>query len=709
MPKQSSGPIAVPEENCWRRENARRFAIAIDGEAYFRAVREAILAARKRVFILGWDIHSQLRLVRDQDDDGYPRELGPLLDYVANEHGVDIYLLCWDFAVIYLLERESFPLYTLNWKTHSRVHFQLDSAHPAGGSQHQKLVVIDDRVAFCGGIDLSQWRWDTSEHLVDDERRTDPDGASYPAFHDLEMLVEGDVARALGELARERWQRATGDELAVIEPQQGDAPWPASLEPLLHDIPLAIARTYPAYSGREEVREIERLYLAAIRGAKDTVYIQNQYLTASSIGDALAERLREDEGPELVIVLPRQTGGWLEQQTMDVLRSRMAQRLREADTHDRLRLYYPRLSASADDNLMVHSKLMIVDDQLLRIGSSNLSNRSMGLDSECDLVLEACGDSEIARVIARLRGRLLAQHLGVDVDKVDDALTSHGSLIGAIEALHSDEQTLEPLDTSVDPEIDKLVPESALLDPERPLDPERLVAHFVPEERRQPTSKRMVLSIVTLLLVLLVAAAWRWTPLAEFLDIDQLIGYARAVASHPVAPLLVTAGIALAAAVAVPLTLLVLAAVLGFGVVQGFLYSWAGATLGGLLSYWIGAAAGRDLVRRYAGERLNKVSKQLSRRGVLAILTLRVVPVAPFAVINLVAGASHISLRDFALGTVFGLLPGLLGVSLFAEGLLQSLRNPEPASFGWLAMLVAVLVLGTIWLRKLLRRRQGSS
>ena len=157
------------------------------------------------------------------------------------------------------------------------------------------------------------------------------------------------------------------------------------------------------------------------------------------------------------------------------------------------------------------------------------------------------------------------------------------------------------------------------------------------------------------------------------------------------------------------LSALLFFAVLAFGAVEGFLYSLAGALLSALLSYWAGRFAGRDLVRRYAGKRLNKVSRQLSERGILAIVTLRIVPVAPYAVINLVAGASHISLRDFAIGTLLGLLPGLTAIALFGEGLEQSLRDPDLGSLAWLAALVAALVALIIWLRGVLARRQAGS
>lgn len=138
MSGNDSGKILRAGHNCWRIERASRVAVAIDGECYFRALREAILGARERVIILGWDIHSQLQLVRDGEDDGFPCGLGALLDFVARERQVDVYVLSWDFAMIYALERETFPLYSLNWKTHSRVRFHLDAAHPTGASSTRK-------------------------------------------------------------------------------------------------------------------------------------------------------------------------------------------------------------------------------------------------------------------------------------------------------------------------------------------------------------------------------------------------------------------------------------------------------------------------------------------------------------------------------------------------------------------------------------------
>jgi phosphatidylserine/phosphatidylglycerophosphate/cardiolipin synthase-like enzyme/uncharacterized membrane protein YdjX (TVP38/TMEM64 family) len=709
MPQHEHKSILRQGENCWRQENARRVAVAIDGEAYFRAFREAILGARRTVFILGWDIHSKLKLLRDESDDNYPVELGALLDFVAKQRAVDVYVLSWDFAMIYMIEREPLPLYALNWKTHSRLRFRMDDRHPAGASQHQKIVVVDDAVAFCGGLDLSKWRWDTPEHRIDDDRRTDPDGKAYPPFHDVQMLVDGDAAAALGELARERWRRATGDVIDAPAPVRDHDPWPASLQPLMHNVPVAIARTVAEYAGDPGVREVEQLYLDSIAAAERFIYIENQYLSAHCIRDALVECLQQKDSLEVVIVMPEKTGGWLEQHTMDVLRSRLVGQLQETGHAERLRLYYPQLTPSSDTSLMVHAKVMVVDDRLLRVASSNLSNRSMGLDCECDLAVEAEAGSEEQRAITNIRECLLAEHLGAEADVLAEAMHQERSLIKAIESLRGGERTLQPLDTEVDPQVDQLVPESALIDPEQPLDSEQIVNHFVPDEHKPHTARGVILAVLMLAALLGLAAAWRWTTLGDWLDLDALIGQAEALNAHPATPLLVIPGIALAGSLAVPLTLLVVTAVLAFGPLAGFFYALAGAVLSALLSYLAGRGAGRDLVRRFAGKRLNSVSKKLSQRGILTVVTLRIVPVAPFAVINLVAGASHIRLRDFALGTVLGLLPGLVAIAIFADSFVRSIRDPESGSFAWLAVIVLIIALATFGLRKWLRGRDRSS
>lgn len=196
------------------------------------------------------------------------------------------------------------------------------------------------------------------------------------------------------------------------------------------------------------------------------------------------------------------------------------------------------------------------------------------------------------------------------------------------------------------------------------------------------------------LILLAVLLVWRWGDLDQWVALDRLIGEARALHAHPATPLMVIVAITLGSALGVPLSLLVVATVLVFGPLYGFFCGLVGAELSALLVYGIGRGVGRDLVRRYAGERLNRVSQRLAQRGVLATVALRLVPVAPFPVINLAAGASHIRFRDFALGTVLGLLPGTVAIALFAEAVARSIGAQASGGVGW--WVAGVLVVGLV-------------
>ncbi len=155
------------------------------------------------------------------------------------------------------------------------------------------------------------------------------------------MMVDGEAAAALGQLVRQRWYRACGEMPLEVDQKKVADPWPASVTPDFKKISVAISRTLPKYKEHEEIREVESLYLDSIARARSSIYIENQYLSSYRIGKAIEKRLGEEKGPEVVMVLPLKTGGWLEQHTMDVLRDRIMRTLREADVHDRLRIYYP--------------------------------------------------------------------------------------------------------------------------------------------------------------------------------------------------------------------------------------------------------------------------------------------------------------------------------------------------------------------------------
>ncbi len=703
-----SHPLLEPGRNCWRLEQARRVAFLMDGAAYFSAVRAAAAKARHSIFILGWDIDSRMRLVPEGADDGLPEPLGDFLNALAKRsRKLRICILNWDFAMLYAPDREALPSYKLGWRTHRRVCFELDGAHPVGSSHHQKVVVIDDALAFVGGFDLTHCRWDTPEHRADDPRRKHPGGDPCAPFHDIQVAVDGEAAAALGELARERWQRATGKPPKVPSPRGDADPWPESLEPDLDDVPVAIARTVPKYDGHAEVQEIKQLHLDAIAAARQSLYLENQYFSAASIADALAERLAEPDGPEVALVTRSDNSAWLEEITIGVMRARLHRRLCDAAPADRYNCFYPQVPGLGEGFLNVHSKVLIADDEFVMVGSANLNNRSMGFDSECNLAIEARGEPRICAAIRAFRHRLLAEHLGSDEDAVAAKERETGSLLGTIEALRGGERSLEPLNPQVSESVDALVPPGDVIDPEKPIEAKRMFAKMMPSDVQASLVGRVLTIGGLLALFIGLAAAWRWTELSEWLAPGRLRDLGETLRQLPGSPLLVLGAFVVGTLLVVPITGMIAAAMLVFGPWLGMAYSFGGALLGAAASYGLGRVAGRRTVRRIAGSRLDRLSRELGRRGVLAVATVRIIPVAPFTVINLVAGTTHISLRDFLLGTLIGLAPGIIAAALFIDRIMAALRDPGAGTVAVLIGLIVLVVAGMALLRRSLRRRRS--
>ena len=326
--------------------------------------------------------------------------------------------------------------------------------------------MVDDAVAFCGGIDLTIGRWDTRDHLAVDPRRDGP-GDAYGPRHEVAAAVDGAAARLLAQLAHERWRAATGHALAKDVPFASR--WPEGLSPSLHNVEVGVARTLPALLERSEVREVEALDLAAIAAARDVIYLENQYFASRSIAEAIATRLREAHGPEVVIILPRSSESRLEIQSMDSARQLLVRLLRSADLHGRLGVYWP--TADSGVPVYVHSKVIVVDGRLLRIGSSNFNNRSLGFDSECDVAIEAnpalANCTEVEREILLTRDGLVAEHLGVTVRAFRDEVQRRGAFRHGIEELRSAGRSLRKLTDTMVSADESPFAENDLMDPLR--------------------------------------------------------------------------------------------------------------------------------------------------------------------------------------------------------------------------------------------------
>lgn len=438
-----TGRLLVPGQTCWRTAVAGRFAPVVDGEDYLAHVKAAMLRAQRRVMIIGWDLDSRMTFEAGEPTMAGPNHLGLFLHWLLwGRPELKVYLLKSNLRLLPAFDGFWFgvtPVGLVNQFTSRRLHLAVDGAHPTGAVHHQKIVVVDDTVAFCGGIDLTLGRWDTRAHRADDPRRQAA-GQPYGPRHEVAAVVDGAAAAVLAEQARDRWEAATGQALSPVT-SDGSA-WPPKLQPALNEVVVGIARTLPVLPERPEVREVEALNLAAIAAARDVIYLENQYLAARSLAEALAARLREPDGPEVVIVLPRSSESRLEQQSMDSARERLIRLLWEADEHGRLGIFWPAVKGGV--SVYVHAKVMVVDDRLLRIGSSNLNNRSLGFDSECDVALEAFGSDrdDVRRHIVATRDGLVAEHLGVEVEIFQRELLGHKSFLQATNSLRGTGRSL---------------------------------------------------------------------------------------------------------------------------------------------------------------------------------------------------------------------------------------------------------------------------
>ncbi len=458
----------------WRYARVDRASVIVDAADYFALMQQAMLKARRRIMLVGWDFDTRIhlalgrrwfsRLLRRQ----YPRRLGSFLMWLARHRkGLEIRVLKWSFGVFKFMTRGYMLVDIARMAGHRGITFKFDTHHPVGCSHHQKIAVLDDKLAVCGGIDMTQDRWDTRDHVEHDRRRRRPHGRRYGPWHDATMMFEGEAARVLGVFSRERWARAGGENLDQVEIPE-ESLWPDDLPVQFENVEIGIARTRAKYDGLPQVDEIEQLLLDQIARAKRFIYSENQYFTSRRIADAIGRRLKEDDPPEIVMVQPITAEGWLEQQAMDHARAGLLHCLAELDHRQRFKVYVPH---TGETPIYVHAKLTIVDDRILRIGSANFNNRSMGLDSECDVFIDCDrpGNDHACDGVAALRRSLLAEHCGLEEGEVARLLKADPSMHRLIaEHGQGEARSLRPYEVPELNGVEETLADSTLLDPERP-------------------------------------------------------------------------------------------------------------------------------------------------------------------------------------------------------------------------------------------------
>jgi uncharacterized membrane protein YdjX (TVP38/TMEM64 family) len=203
---------------------------------------------------------------------------------------------------------------------------------------------------------------------------------------------------------------------------------------------------------------------------------------------------------------------------------------------------------------------------------------------------------------------------------------------------------------------------------------------------------------------------WRWTPLSELTDPDTLKEMLQSIGDGFWLPVVVLATYVIGGLVIFPVTVLIAVTGLVFTPLPAFGYALAGSLLSATLMYAIGRKAGAQPLRNLLGTRVNRVSRALARRGVLSVAAVRMLPIAPFSFVNLAAGATQVRFADYLAGTLLGMAPGILVITLLGNQLGRVLSDPEPmelALFGlfivaWLAISLGLQAFAT-------RLRSGSN
>jgi phospholipase D1/2 len=488
--------IILPGQNCRTVEVAEHLSFLVDGDEYFSEIARAFQCAQREILIVGWDFDPRISLTPDQDDGN---RLDSILKHqLEKEPNLFIRILVWAMGPLY--SGKSLRLFRRQGLlSHRRVRIEFDSRHPLSSSHHQKMVIIDDAIAFIGGIDLTARRWDDSRHLPCNPLRVTPDGQAYEPVHDMHVMIDGPAARRVGDLCRRRWKRATGETTPTSLSPLQTVTWPCHRKADLVDCRVALSVTEPKLGKQFAVRQSTQLARDAIVRARRHIYIEAQYLASFKFADVLAERLADPDCPEIVMVVTRISHGFLEKVVMGNNRDRIIRRLKRADMNDRLWVMYaavPDVDGNAHE-VLIHSKLLIVDNDFVRIGSSNLNNRSEGFDTEADISVEACDVVEHG-AIASLRNRLLAEHVDASRDDISETYKATGSLMATIVAHNVNSRGLRHFDIDVNHGATEPILGTSLVDPARPLRPfaflkalayrawSRLTRFLLQRTRRQP-------------------------------------------------------------------------------------------------------------------------------------------------------------------------------------------------------------------------------
>jgi phosphatidylserine/phosphatidylglycerophosphate/cardiolipin synthase-like enzyme len=371
-------------------------AVLIDGQTALDAMADAMTRARSHIHVAGWHLSPDFRLRRG----GGGPTLTRLLAELAERMPVRVLLWAGPPLPAFQPTRSMMKSVRDQLSSGSNVRCVLDARERTLHCHHEKVVIVDDEVAFVGGIDLSDLhgdRWDASQHP--------PRGTT--GWHDIATRLRGPIVADVAQHFRDRWQEAAGEPLPP--PRPSDPAGQVTVQ-LLRTVPEHIYRFAP----RGEF-SIAQAYLRALRSAERLIYLENQFLWSTEVIDILADKLRRPPHADfrMVLVLPQRP-----RSGADTTRGQLGRLIQADDGAGRLLATTVRAhDGSRTDSLYVHAKVGIVDDRWLTIGSANLNEHSLFNDTEVNIQTV---DPDLARAT---RLRLWAEHLECDPATVAGAPT----------------------------------------------------------------------------------------------------------------------------------------------------------------------------------------------------------------------------------------------------------------------------------------------
>lgn len=501
--------ILSPGRNCRGIYDVSTSGVLVDGRNYYRAFYDAARKARRYILMAGWQFERSAPLLRGKDarEAGGEVIMAPFLNSLCEKNpDLRIFILMWDFSPVVAFDKEWFNKFVLDLTASERIHFRFDSNHAMYASHHQKLVVVDGAMAFVGGLDIAANGWDDRSHWTEDAERVLA-GGQYEPYHDVQSFITGPAAWELTKLFQTRWIHAGGSELALSPPPADGAVILRKMIPVsARKAAVSVTRAQTLVPLVEPIRDIRQLYLDAIDAAEKLIYMETQYFSSQAVYHALKERLTDLHRPcpQIVLILPKRLHTLVEDVSLSVVQAKMLRSLTEiAARHDRKFGVYYTAAALRDKGpekaTYIHSKVLVVDDRFLSVGSANITNRSMGMDTELNLSweTESPDEQDLIRSIRRVRSNLLAEHTGLrtlsqrralsSIDGLVDYLNGKADRQGCRLHRHTMESFLEDVSW-----IKDLMPEDLAIDPERPVI-EESIYEFISRDKNSIFAKGLLL------------------------------------------------------------------------------------------------------------------------------------------------------------------------------------------------------------------------